>query len=356
MIIRKQIDSVNDFSVFPELVFDNSEAVFAMDWELKSPVKQVEKKGLGLFRYYPNNDFILFDSQTNRIKFYRNFEEIYSETEASVTGVSGNCLLYYSYSTRKIIRVDLVTGKRTETELPRLMGPHFLDSDFILSRVFGNYDSLAVFDLNSGQQLWEFMIPGIELYEEATQFSGAKLAAIAGVHDHIAWIVLTNGFFIGLSVADGSIKHFVKLPANAPPAWHDNKSFAQASKSIFSKEEGKIFGIDSFAYWEMDLNHPQENYMWYDLANTSLQHHNFEVKSVVAPGWQGQEIFAGQQEFANQPSFVGIFNRDIKEFTWTSHELETQVVFKGLRKVALQGNRFYVLDAENILHIMEREK
>jgi len=94
--------------------------------------------------------------------------------------------------------------------------------------------------------------------------------------------------------------------------------------------------------------------MYYDLIDTSKRNHNIENTLVQPLCWQDDEIFIGQQEFSQQPSYIGLFSRKKKEITWTSYDMKEEGVFKGLRKIGMLDNRFYVLDATNTLHILER--
>jgi hypothetical protein len=71
--------------------------------------------------------------------------------------------------------------------------------------------------------------------------------------------------------------------------------------------------------------------------------------------WLQDEIIFREWSFAQDPSYVGIFNRKTRQITWTSRELGEEGVFKGISKVEYQDNKLYVLDRASTLHIFERE-
>ena len=215
--------------------------------------------------------------------------------------------------------------------------------------------SINAINKDTGQIVWRYTLSETEVYYNGRKITDIQIANLLGVYNNLLWIVLNTGHFIGLSINDGSLIHHLKMPFNFPDDWKKYETFSQAERSVLDTTEGKIFGIRSKIYWEIDLQNPETMYKYFDVSET-CEKNNIEANLPGEPlCWQRDEIFIGQQEWSTNPSYVGIFNRKTKEITWTSHEIGEPGIFKGLTKIAYAKTRLYVLDAQNTLHILERE-
>ena len=145
------------------------------------------------------------------------------------------------------------------------------------------------------------------------------------------------------------------MPSNSPEEWKGKQSFAEATKSVLSEIDAKIFGLDYNTYWELDLLDPEKNYKYYNFEPNNDTEHNSIRATIVQPlNWDGNEIVIGQKGFGKQSSCIGIYDKSIRSITWSSHFLGEEGVFAGLQKVQLYHNRLYVLDASNRLFVFER--
>jgi outer membrane protein assembly factor BamB len=212
---------------------------------------------------------------------------------------------------------------------------------------------IVVFDFQTGLPLWNYTLPEVE-YSQGSNYPPAVskgIVNILGVYRGIVWIINDIGHLIGLDSETGKCNYHLKTPVNIPTEWGNWEVFVYAKKSYIDTEKGIIFGLDHVYYWECDLNNPTESYLLYDISETSKEH---SIVPDLKGNWLGDEIFFGQNSFAQDPGFAGIFNRQTRQITWTSRELGDEGVFKGINKIEYQACRLYVLDKASTLHIFEK--
>lgn len=216
---------------------------------------------------------------------------------------------------------------------------------------------LIRYDFHTGYFAWQYDLGerydyyarNEQYLESPTEFHQAEIRKIIGVYQEILWISLNTGRLIGLSVHDGAVVYDIAVPNDYP-----HRFFAVASNSHLVAEQGKIIGLHAHWYWELDLKNPIESYKLYILDDECTKH-SLDVDHLRFHCLVGNELFFAQEEWAQEPSYVGIFDIQTKKITWTSHELGEDNVFQGIKKVEYQSNRLYVLDKASCLHIFERE-
>lgn len=216
-----------------------------------------------------------------------------------------------------------------------------------------NKNKIIAIDNYNGNLLWNYILPEGE-YSQGSNYPSAvskEIVNILGIYGGIVWIINDIGHLIGLDSETGKCKYHLKTPVNIPIEWGNWEVFVYAKKSYIDLEKGIIFGLDHVYYWECDLNNPTESYLLHDISETSKEH---SIVPDLKGNWLGDEVFFGQNSFAQDPGFVGIFNRQTHQITWTSRELGDESVFKGINKMEYQSNRLYVLDKANTLHIFEQ--
>jgi hypothetical protein len=348
MKLKGIIDGVGDFVLKPDSVFlkKNQTKVVQVDLNFRSIFSF--DFGEVIQELNNNGDSIYTNTAMDGLGIViKNGEVFKKDFFINYTDEKGKCFGNFSGGS---IKKDEFGNK--EWEIPDKVFIYNIASEFIFYRK--EKKILVANSYLTGNRLWQYTLPEMEIYYADVPITDIQISKIIGVYKRIVWIVLNTGFFIGLSVEDGSQKYFIKMPFNSPDEWLGKESFAQATSSVLSQGEGKIFGYSYKTYWEIDLGNPVETYMYYDLIDTSKRNHNIENTLVQPLCWQDDEIFIGQQEFSQQPSYIGLFSRKKKEITWTSYDMKEEGVFKGLRKIGMLDNRFYVLDATNTLHILER--
>lgn len=215
-------------------------------------------------------------------------------------------------------------------------------------------NKLVRYDFHTGLPLWQYALPE-GVYSQGSNYPPAvskEIASILGVYANTLWIVSDMGHLIGIESETGECKYHLKTPINLPAEWENWEVFINAKKSFIDTEKGIIFGLDYPNYWECDLNNPAQTYLLYNISATSQEHN---ITPDFQGNWLGDEVFFGQNSFAKDPTYIGIFNRKTRQITWTSRELGEEGIFKGIQKIEYQDNRLYVLDRASTLHIFERE-
>ncbi|MFZ4544718.1 MAG: hypothetical protein ACOYOA_11750 [Saprospiraceae bacterium] len=208
----------------------------------------------------------------------------------------------------------------------------------------------------SGQEIWKYLLP-LNSYAmgEYGIAQTDRIERIIGEYNGLVWIVTNLGHLIGLSIQNGIVVHYLTVPVNTPASWGTWEIFMSAVKGVIDQNSGILFGLDNKTYWECNLNDPENTYLYYDISETCTANNISANMAGYYAKWQDDEIIFGQQEFGTYPSYVGIFNRKSKQITWTSREMGDEGIFRGLRQIDYLNNRLYVLDAEQTLHVFERE-
>lgn len=241
-----------------------------------------------------------------------------------------------------------------------------IDDQIYLVKFSENLERSKVysFELESGVFSWAYSIPensynwynlGSVYISERSVPIKAEIKKILGTFNEVLWISLNSGRLLGLDIHTGDLRHDLAIPANffVHISGYVNQ-FDSAAGSLLDEKRGLIFGLHLTYYWEINLINPENEYILYDISE--------QCKNKLIGGgeityelvWKDEEIIFHQWSFAQDPSYVGIFNRNTRQITWTSRELGEEGVFKGVKKVEFSENRLYVLDRANTLHIFER--
>lgn len=213
------------------------------------------------------------------------------------------------------------------------------------------------YDFQTGNPLWQNILPEGEYDWKDKRGTKHKceIQGIIGQNDGVLWINLNSGRILGLSIENGHLLFDLLHPNYSENNFSYHPSvFLFGSNTQLDQATSMLFGINYHYYREIDLSNPSESYKLYDISAT-CQENNTDAAHIRYGCFEGDEIFFSQVEFAQDPSFVGIFNRQTRQITWTSQELGEEGVFKGINKIEYQAGRLYVLDRAGTLHIFERE-
>lgn len=216
--------------------------------------------------------------------------------------------------------------------------------------------NLFSYEIFTGNPLWHYTLPeGVYDFEDIirTNHKG-EIYRIIGQFNDVLWIAINNGYLLGLNVNDGNLVYELAVPNNFSEFYPKESTRFNANYSQLDEAEGKLFGISQNYYWEIDLQDPPNNYILYNIQ-TTCDAKNVVSKNIQYQTWQQDEIIFEEWSFAQDPAYVGIFNRKTRQITWSSRELGEEGVFKGINKAEYQGNRLYVLDKISTLHIFEQE-
>lgn len=221
-----------------------------------------------------------------------------------------------------------------------------------------NKYELVLLDDSTGQALWVFNLPETKYDWETKGAYGrahkGEISKIIGENSGIIWIALNSGRLLGITSSSGEKNYELLFPnISSEDFSNDQGVFLYGLHTKLDKKRCVLFGMVFHYYWETDLRDPENTYICYDISKTCLEHginfNNLQYQCHVS-----DEIFFAQNEFAQDPSYVGIFNRDTREVIWTSRELGEEGIFKGVRKVEYSEGRLYVLDRAQTLHVFER--
>lgn len=294
------------------------------------------------------SEYILLDDLNNPICYSNSnfFLEIQKKSGLRLSKILGNFIVYYvkkpvfMCGLFDIIRQEFNESNKNHFE-------YYFQSNF--------YSTLdhKVTALNKSTPLWQYELPKIE-YSLGSNYPPAvskEIATILGIYADILWIVSDMGHLMGLDTQTGECKYHLKTPINLSEIWAGWEVFIPAKRSFIDTEKGIIFGLDHVHYWECDLNNPTETYFHFDISDTNAKNN---IVPDLLGNWQNEEIYFGQNSFAQDATHVGIFNRKTRQITWTSRGLGEDGIFKGISKIEYQNNRLYVLDRASTLHIFER--
>jgi outer membrane protein assembly factor BamB len=224
-----------------------------------------------------------------------------------------------------------------------------------------NKNLLIAINNLTGEILWQFHLSNQYNFYRKSNFENspdeyyeAEIIRIIGEYNDAVWVVLNNGRLLGLETQTGKVKHDLLKPLNF--ITEEKRYFEASRKSAIDKEKGILFGINQTHYFEIDLQKPEESYLYYDISETCILNQIEADYPSYELVWHQNEIFIGQnqQHYDKRPCHVGIFDRETRQIIWTSRQLDEEVVFKGIRKIDYAENRLYVLDMENNLYVFER--
>lgn len=220
-------------------------------------------------------------------------------------------------------------------------------------------NKLTSYSLSDFNPLWQYDLPESYNWSDGGGYAHkGEVERIIGVYDGVLWFSLNSGRLLGLATEHGKLLYAISQPVIYPDGYvfrEENKYLWYGRHWQLDTENGVLFGLTSCYYFELDLKSPNETFALYDVSVSCEQHSIKANMPVLEWSWQGDEIFFGDTDFRNQPSYVGIFNRQTRQITWTSRELGEEGTFKGINKVEYQDNRLYVLDRTSTLHIFERD-
>lgn len=312
-----------------------------------------------------SNVQLMIDSPFFVFKIDKNGQkELYKESfiKSFRTDKDANCILKYPYIfsltfnhdlTKEYLSIfDIENEKYLLKTEGTFLGILFDKDRFYVTSSFSK--KVTSYSLPDFPPLWQYELGKAE-YSQGSNYPPAvskEIASILGVYANTLWIVSDMGHLIGIESETGKCKYHLKTPINLPAEWGNWEVFINAKKSFIDTDKGILFGLDYPNYWECDLNNPTQTYLLYNISVTSQEHN---IVPDFQGNWLGDEIFFGQNSFAQDPSHVGIFNRKTKQITWTSRELGEEGVFKGINKIEYADGRLYVLDRASTLYIFERE-
>jgi outer membrane protein assembly factor BamB len=195
-----------------------------------------------------------------------------------------------------------------------------------------------------GNIIWEYHIDGTFFDVYRSRNRPITIYNIFGVHNGLIWFVTINGILLGLDVETGDVKiQGSDLKENKHPLKH-LPPYRQLDTI-----RGELIGFVDTRFARIRLNNCPMIQEYFDLSQT-LKNYNIEADFGKIHIDKQYIYFCDTQE-----AKIGILNRDTLDVEWT-YELDIEK--KGISqilKMEVIGNRWYVHDRYNTLHVFERE-
>lgn len=222
---------------------------------------------------------------------------------------------------------------------------------------------LHCFSLASGNLLWEFDISNgkYDHYNVSSVYKSdreriikAEIKAILGIFKKVVYISLNSGAIVGIDVNSGIEVEYFNQPFCHPfeNGSSDTQIFTTELLSKLDDSTGTILGLNGRFFGEINLNVGHEGYMVYQLIDVDNSSHYEELRF---GDLFKNEILFYKWSFAQDDSFVGIFDLNQRKIIWTSLQLGSDGIFKGVTKIRYDGKRLFVLDRANTLHVLEKD-
>lgn len=245
---------------------------------------------------------------------------------------------------------------------------NFKNNEYVIG--FSEYDewgqskknSLAIYepDKSLDSPLWQFNLSDIGRWynEFDKKWEEGQVWNFVGVVDGILWVDVMAHTLLGIDVQTGELRHHLKetiimnaFPENYPtniPYW---------GFSTYDKNLNKIWGIEGYSYWEVDLNETSPHIkIWY--LGEELQKLGAAMSNLPMCGISATHVFFGVGSIGKTPQVCAL-NRITLKIDWRydfSKEAENTEIAFSPTKVEVTENHLFVLDSEGTLHIFEKQE
>ncbi|WP_103068638.1 hypothetical protein [Aquimarina sediminis] len=228
--------------------------------------------------------------------------------------------------------------------------------DKIFNNNNNNIIARKVFD---GKPIWVCQVlnkKGFKANRTSTELNSIEVTSFLGVYDNTLWMVLNNGFLLGVDIDTGKEKHYLgyAIENNTERGWYEDLGHVYISSQYkLDSNTGKIILISGEDYFEVDLNKSNPKKVWRNMAS-SLKGLQCEMG-----GNEGFKFDDNYFYFYDGPKGVVIvMDRNNFEIVW-NHDLKIQTedsfVLSLLRDLKISEGKIGVLDRNNTLHIFEKE-
>lgn len=282
---------------------------------------------------------------------------------------------------------DVETGMYfSETKEKKYFSKLFTPSIILEEKLFGSYKSeISCFDWD-GNQIWTLDVSEIGYFKHPHENRRDKISVqqFVGVYEQVLWVYLGNMVFLGIDVDSGEVVYKMDQVTS-----HINTDYSSArvgellaliwdAKWFLDKNTGLIKGLCNHCYIEIDLNKPAKESNGFIsrlfnkknsseiYPNISARHFHSHIRSLgltnVAIGSVVIDDDFENMYFTNgEVGRWGIYNTQTYTFDYISAPIKTDKIecsssdFVRLREIKQSGDKVYVLDQENTLHIYEKE-
>jgi hypothetical protein len=334
-LIRKKVNS-NYFFAQGNTLFRNGGDSIVEKFEKAISLYYVNSKFLII---YENDTNHLFDIENNsfveckfrsEVAIENNFESRYisvlqinnNETFCGVFDTESNDYLFKKYDfmlNLKIIERDFFLGEKNN----------------VIYRLRSN-----------GMIFWEYNLNQLEVQPNWKKNGSDKFVSFLGVVNNLLFILSKANRIVVLDVSSGS---FVKIiysdsfPNLSNAFIHPENNYLYCLSSSFVSIDTIKLQIETVKPISNDIKNPNDNVELYNIKSSSFQGDFISFTSYT----RFRSGFA---------KWIGLYSYTNEEIIW-HHELLTtndQVSFPAFESPQLVGRKLYVLDTDNMLHIMEK--
>lgn len=289
----------------------------------------------------------------------RSFNTFYSyegELIKSYDGIN----FYHIFSKRDFIYYDR-KSKTTKYNGLKLIDSKLGLSFLHLQNIF-SFQSSSIISINykKGIKCWQFSF--IELGEHQTPYGETKpyeVRQFIGIYKNIVWVQLNYDGLLGIDINTGELSHWFKgvkkenLVGNVDSYIDTNEHYIFYNTE-FLLSNNKIIGLAADRFYEINLDseniQPKLYGLWDKMEILGVKKGNIGYN----PRLQNNQLYF---MLYDQLKF-GTIDILSKEIIYVSEAIEITCAKNSrnqLRDIKVNGDKVYIHDSENTLHIFERE-
>lgn len=327
---------------------------------LSNTSKALPIKNEADFVYRLTNNYVLFrlldgigvivDSKLENIRYLTDFNSHFAHKNFIV--ISKGDLFNQTYG------IYSLSENRILFESSEYLGQYIFEDT-----IYGNFQQIIFCrDITTGKKLWEFDLSIKQDYTSAsktdTKPQKVELRKILGVYHNLVWMILSNGYLLGIEIFTGLEQHYLGAAANNT----QENSYVEKYNHAYlfqgyklDVEKGKIILVNDTHYFEVDLNTETPKKIWADLTS---EMNKYGLRCQM-PGVSNDFQFDDKYFyfFDGMKAKLGVLNRTNLKIVWTYQmdiQTEDSFVLALLRDLKISTNKLYVHDRNHTLHIFEK--
>lgn len=263
---------------------------------------------------------------------------------------------------RGLLVADRRLDDKNQLCLFRIKNNFFEPIDYNISAAVNDGESMLDFDNNSlnvsrvdilGQAIWKFHATG-KYFDSRRMEQETVLKNIIGLYNGILWISLSSGELIGLDQSTGILKHNIGFKESLIPSFpyeiKEGDYLPFGDKIQLDNIKGEIIGLRGNHFSNVDLKQATPKREYFDISQ-SMKIHKIQAdyRNPTFPIDEDFIYFCDDRQ-----GKIGVFDRKRQEVVW-SYELEIEKIgIAQILEMKYANNRWYVLDRNDTLHILER--
>lgn len=300
----------------------------------------------------------VFNSQnTYQIYNSNNGELINTFSDINILFNDNDDIIIYDRVSRNVRKITL-SGEPIWRTSFRFGHLNVVSENYIYTIKYLDKANIYCFNANIGEQEWHFSLSnhGRWYNEFDKKWEEGEVCHFVGVVDDILWVDVTAHVLLGIDIHTGQIKYNLK---EANPMNEFPEKFTvykpHYGKTNYDQEHHKLWGMEGYSYWEVDLNEAILNLkLWYigdecESHFTSLP--NFDICGIN----QDYIFFPMGGLGGNRKAQVAALNRKTMKIDW-QYLFTSDTPYYTPTKVEVSEDHLFVLDSEGTLNIFEKEK